>query len=169
MHDAAFAYVAATVNRHQLGGNVLDVGGRNINGTCRHLFNDGCYVVVDIADGSDVDVVADAATLDLPVRFDVVVCTEVLEHTDQASAIVATAYRHLVAGGVFVATMAGTGRAPHSAVDGGPLRPDEFYRNVTADDLTGWLTDAGFDATDIDDIGDDIRCTAWRLTDGPDV
>ena len=58
--------------------------------------------------------------------------------------------------------MAGHGRAPHSAVDGGPLRGGEFYRNVTADTLTGWLVDAGFTSFDVDDVGEDIRCTAWR-------
>ena len=155
------SYVAATVAAYGIGGDVLDIGGRDVNGTPRHLF-DGRYVVVDLAAGPNVDHVVDAVVLALGETFDVVVCTEVLEHSDRAGELVATAHRHLADGGVFIATMAGTGRAPHSAVDGGPLRRRRVYRNVTADDLAGWLEAAGFDRFDIDEAGDDIRCTAWK-------
>ena len=43
-------------------------------------------------------------------------------------------------GGVFIMTAAGEGRLPHSAIDGGPLRQGEFYHNVTASELEGWLS-----------------------------
>lgn len=165
MHDAAYAYVAATVDRFDLhtARTVLDLGGRNVNGTTRPLFADTTtYVVVDLADADNVNVIADAADVDLGVTFDVVVSTELLEHTDRGAAIVANAYRHAEPGGMFVATMAGPGRAPHGQHGAALPAPDEFYRNVHPDDLRGWLSSAGFTMFEIDRAGVDVRCWARR-------
>ena len=71
-------------------------------------------------------------------------CCEVLEHTRAASAIVRNAHALLAPGGHFVVTAASAGRPPHSALDGGPLRAGEYYRNVDRRDLAGWLVGAGF-------------------------
>jgi hypothetical protein len=67
--------------------------------------------------------------------WDCVVCCEVLEHTASALVIIANAYRALLHDGVFIMTCAGERRAEHSAFDGGPLRPGEFYRNVSESQL----------------------------------
>jgi SAM-dependent methyltransferase len=105
-----------------------------------------------------VDVVADAATYQPDFTPDTVVCCEVLEHAENAAAIVENAYRMLAPGGLFIMTCAMEPRAPHSAVDGGPLeriestfqawhpcmyRPvgggaAEFYRNVSVLDFQRW-------------------------------
>jgi hypothetical protein len=100
-------------------------------------------VSVDVEPGPGVDVVADAATYVPPAPPACVVCCEVLEHAVTAPVIVSNAGAMLQPGGLLIVTAAGAGRAPHSAVDGGPLRPGEYYRNVEANDLLGWL--AGFD------------------------
>jgi hypothetical protein len=50
----------------------------------------------------------------------------------------------LAPGGRLVVTAAAPPRAPHSAVDGGPLRPGEHYRNVDPDALGAWLRGVGF-------------------------
>jgi len=140
--------------------SVLDLGGRNVNGTPRYLFPGVRYVSVDIRPGDCVDVVADCADVDLGEGFDLVISTELLEHTDRAEQIVAAARRHLNPGGVFVATMAGPGRGPHGA-SGEPLPPPgEFYRNVEPAHLERWLQAAGFDEWTIDQSGPDLRCTA---------
>ena len=81
VHDAAYAYVNKVVAEHGLGGSVLDLGGRDVNGSVRELFNASRYVTVDIAPAPSVDVVADAADLDLGETFDVVISTECFEHT----------------------------------------------------------------------------------------
>lgn len=163
MHDAVLDYVGRMVAQHELGGDVLDLGGRDVNGTPRHLFPDTTlYTVVDINDAPNVDIVADAAELDLGYVFDVVVCTEVLEHTERAADIVKSAFRHLKPGGVFVATMAGPGRARHSAHGDSTLRPGEFYENVEPETLAGWLSAAGFASWLLDQDGQDVRCTAFR-------
>jgi SAM-dependent methyltransferase len=165
MHDAVLSYVA----RHASAGirdgcTVLEFGSRDINGTARSVFTASRYVGVDSIDGPCVDIVADAATVNVGEQFDVVVCTEVLEHVDDitAAAICANAWRHLAPGGVLVATMAGIGRHEHSAIDGRGLHPGEFYRNVDAPTLADWLSSAGFTSFEIDIAGLDIRCTARK-------
>lgn len=117
----------------------MEIGGRNVNGSVRPLFPDAPYVSVDVRPGPEVDVVADGATFVPEVPPACVVCCEVLEHTPAAEAICRHACAILAPGGHFIVTAAGEGRAPHSAIDGGPVRPDEFYRNVWVDDLRLWL------------------------------
>jgi hypothetical protein len=80
MHDEAMAYVEQRRTDEALA--VLDVGGRWINGGVRELFpNADPYVSLDIVDGPGVDIVADAATWVPDRAYDLVVCTEVFEHT----------------------------------------------------------------------------------------
>lgn len=161
MHDAVRTYVA-----DKLTGlspvDVLDLGGRDVNGSTRDLFGDVNYVVVDIAEGPGVDIVANAADLDLGRTFDVVLSTEVLEHTARAAEIVAAACRHVSRGGVFIATMAGPGRHPHGASGESSPPPGEHYENVAPDVLERWLSDAGFSSWDVDQLALDVRCIAWR-------
>lgn len=162
MHEA----VTDWVGRYTPGvERVLELGSRNINGSVRSLFVDAVdYVGVDPVPGRDVDIVGDGATVFVPRSFDMAVCTEVLEHVDDiiAAGIIANAFRHLVPGGRFVMTCAGPGRAPHSAIDELPIRPWEFYRNVDSALLEKWLTAAGYASWEIDQLGADMRCVAWK-------
>ena len=163
MHEAVTDFVGRYADTS---GRVLEIGSRNINGSVRHLFAGAAdYVGVDAVDGPGVDIVGDGATIEVLFdSFDVVACTEVLEHVDDtiAAGIIANAHRHLVAGGRFVMTCAGPGRGAHSAIDERPIRPWEFYRNVDADLLAAWLSDAGFVRWEIEPLGADMRCVAWK-------
>ena len=152
------------VGRWVAPGRVLEFGSRDINGTVRDLFpNADEYLGVDPQEGPGVDLVADAASCDAGLnRWDVVVCTEVLEHAEDAAGIIANAYRHLRADGRFIMTCAAPGRGPHSAIDENPIRDFEFYRNVDGAMLAGWLGAAGFQQWTIDLHGFDIRCVAYR-------
>lgn len=164
MHSAALAYINAVMPAAV--DSVLEFGSRNINGSVRDLVPTiSRYVGVDLAAGPGADIVADAATVEVPGDlFEVVVCAEVFEHApdDACLAMCRNARRHLVDGGTFIATMAGPGRAPHSAVDGGGLQPGEFYRNVTKETLGKWLVAARFGPWRVDVLGDDVRCMAVR-------
>jgi hypothetical protein len=163
MHDAVIAYVGQSPAART--GSALEFGSRNINGSIRALFpHASSYVGVDLAEGPDVDIVADAGTVSVPGLFDTVVCCEVFEHADDLACqmIVTNAHAHLKAGGVFVATMAGPGRGEHSAIDGAGLHPGEFYRNVDRILLACWLETAGFFEYEIDQAGRDMRCTARK-------
>lgn len=162
MHEAAYQYVAKAVARYGPFERVIEVGGRDVNGSVRGLFDCDRYWSVDIEDGPGVDEIADFGTLKVRGDWDCVVCCEVLEHAPSALQLIANAGRALKRTGVFIMTCAGTGRPQHSAIDGGYLRPGEFYRNVTESQLDEWLESAGFTWWSIDVAGPDIRCVAGR-------
>lgn len=163
MHPEAHEWVA----RHRTDDPVvvLDIGGRNINGTVRGLFRGADYTALDILAGDGVDVVADAASWVPDRAYDVVVCCEVFEHTAVWPQICATAFVALKPGGKFVVTCAGPGRGEHSAIDGQfHLHPGEHYANVPAGDLGAVLTGCGFvDITTEQRTGPcDTRAVAWK-------
>lgn len=139
MHPAASAFVALTAERFGPFESVLELGGRDINGSVRPFFAPSRYVSVDIVDGPGVDVVADATVYRPDERFDAVVCCETLEHVPDPDGFIATAWGALHPGGVLIVTAACPPRAGHSAVDGGSLRAGEFYLNVEPALLAAWL------------------------------
>lgn len=171
MHDAAMAYVRGVLQRTVIPpGPVLEIGGRNINGTVRPLFHEvGPYASIDLYDGPGVDLVGDVCELN-PVRtvrqlfhrpnVSCVVCCEVLEHTSLGDIICHWAARALAPAGVFIVTAANPSRVPHSAIDGGPLHDGEYYQGVSPEDLRRWLQ--YFDHCDITTQGADIYATAWK-------
>lgn len=153
MHEAARQWVALHVPDRKV--DVLEVGGRDINGTVRDLFDASSYLSIDLVAGNGVDEVADFTTWKGK-KVDVVVCCEVAEHTPDWPALLENAARHLRKGGLLIFTAAGPSRAPHSAVDGDVLRDGEFYENVDPDDLRDVLM-GHFERHVIDVAGDDVR------------
>lgn len=137
MHKHAFAFLVANESTRPPG-LVIDLGGRDVNGSPRDLFGEP-YRAVDQWAGPGVDVVADAASYESTEPAACVICSETLEHAWDAPEIVANAYRLLQPGGVLLVTAAGTDRPPHSAVDGKALRAGEFYRGIAESDLRRWL------------------------------
>lgn len=83
MHDSVLRWVASRVDASGLADReTLEVGSLNVNGSARTFFR-GRYVGVDMREGPGVDVVGNGH--DLPFErasFEVVVCTEVLEHDE---------------------------------------------------------------------------------------
>ena len=163
MHPEAMQWVAYQT-RNKTYGTVIDLGGRNVNGTTRDTIGCDLYIAVDIAPGDGVDVVCDAAEYRPEEPVECVVTTEMLEHTPRAADIVAAAFEMLIPGGEFIGTAAGVGRPPHSAVDGNRLREGEHYANIDKSDLFDWLHDTGFVDIQIDvqRRPADIRWTARR-------
>jgi SAM-dependent methyltransferase len=163
MHREALQWVV----RHAPSGplRVLDLGGRNINGSVRDVWDSAAsFTVLDIEPGPGVDIVADAGDWmpDPDARFDVVTCCEVFEHTDRMIAICRTAWRACVSGGRFIVTCAGPGRAPHSGADGGSPRAGEYYRNVPPHELRGALLLSGWGDITVDQFGEDVRAVAVK-------
>lgn len=155
MHQTAYQWIAKTVAQLPTRRSVLEIGSRDVNGNIKGVFNHADqYYGIDLVEGSGVDEVADAAKFRTDERFDTVVCSEVLEHTDSARDICRNAHQHLTRGGVFLVTAAGAGRVPHSASDGGELKEGEFYRNVLPRDLRWWLSDFAMVMVDIETAGD---------------
>lgn len=165
MHEAARQWVAAHATAERVA--VLDVGGRDVGGpwggSVRDLFPAADpYVVLDVAPGPDVDVVADAADWTPDRQYDVVVAVECFEHTHRWPEICATALAALRTGGRLIVTMAGPGRAPHGALGGPCPAPGEYYANVAPDDLAHVLKGQGWDGIVVDQAGLDLRATAVK-------
>ena len=158
MHPAVVDFVT----EHSTGRPVdlLDVGGRDINGKVAHLFPSAARTVVDLHDAPDVDIVGDICTLGLVEVADVVLCLEVLEHVENWRDIVTACANACRPGGLVLVTCAGPGRGEHSAIDGGPLRAGEWYGNITADELGDHMTECGLDGS-ARQVGDDTQ--AWGV------
>jgi SAM-dependent methyltransferase len=155
MHPEAFSFLEESLNsvrtmRFSDRTHVLEFGSRNVNGSPRELFTSNVtYLGVDIESGRDVDVVYDAAEINLPDLFDIAICMEVAEHTPRWEEIILNAARHLVnPHGIFIFTAACDPRPPHSAVDGHNMEPREwisdpafvesgreYYKNIEPDEL----------------------------------
>lgn len=145
MHDEAYAAVEriaaayGLLRRKNLA--VLDIGGRNINGTVKDLFATNVWVALDAVKADGVDIVADARTWEPDRFYDLVVCTEVLEHVHGWPAILATAANALTDDGVLIVTCASDRRPPHGAAGGPWPEPGEHYRNVQPAELAAALAD----------------------------
>jgi hypothetical protein len=137
---------------------VLDIGGRNINGSCRDLFPNAEYTAVDQYDGPGVDIVADVAEWTPPRRYDVVIATEVFEHCEKWPLLVAAAFE--ATRDLFICTMAGPGRGEHSGIDGNALQQGEFYENIDPERLREVLEQVGFSQIEVDVQGLDVRAVA---------
>jgi SAM-dependent methyltransferase len=150
MHPQALAWIAAHATTEPV--SVLDIGGRNVNGSPRPLFPNAMdYMVLDILQGEDVDIVVDAATWEPDRQWDVVLSAECLEHAADWPAICQTAYKACAPGGRFIITTAAPGRPVHSGVDGGPvLHPGEHYANVPALELERVLLETGWREVQVD-------------------
>jgi hypothetical protein len=162
VHPAAYQFVADALAAYPLRpGLTVELGGRNVNGSIRGLFPSP-YLAVDIRPGVGVDVVADGASWLPPAPAVRVVCCEVLEHTAAAPVLVHQAWRMLDWQGVAYITAAAPSRAPHSALDGGPVRKGEYYRGVSAEMLVAWLTPFERHAVVEDPDAGDVYAIAWK-------
>lgn len=162
MHPAAMEWISRFRTDDKV--KVLDVGGRNINGTPRELFPNAKYVTVDLLEHDSVDHVGDILDLDakkLGGPFDLIIYAEVAEHSEDWVAHLAHMFGMLKADGLLVITAANLNRTPHSSVDGGPLRDDEFYENIDPQMLADELY-ALTDYVQIEEHRDDVRAMAGK-------
>jgi hypothetical protein len=154
---------------------VLDIGGRDVGGewggSPRPLFpNATVYHVLDINDGPDVDIVADAATWQPNGRrYDVVVSAECFEHTGSWPAILRTAFAACKPGGRLIVTMAGPGRPIHGALGALELEVGEHYANIRPERLRRVLERTGFVDINIDQQPEpaDVRAVATKPREEP--
>lgn len=160
MHAEAHAYVAGVVAALGPFRSVLEIGARDINGSVRPLFGDTDYTAIDIAPGPGVDLVADAAEWEPHRKWDAVVCCEVFEHTARWPRILQTMTTALAIPGVLIVTAACDPRAPHSAIDGGPVRSGEHYANLDPEVLWHRLSALGFTVEMTTDTRGDVYVTA---------
>lgn len=141
---------------------VLEIGSLDINGSIRPIFYPFAekYIGIDTQEGPGVDVVTSATDYLKPRYFDIVICAEVFEHTPDWKKIIDNSYENLVDGGIFISTMAGEGRAPHSALDENPIREWEHYSNIGWWELNQALK--AFKTKEVNVLGTDTRCWAIK-------
>lgn len=163
MHKEAYAYVQKHVAALSFD-RVVEFGSLDINGSVRGLFDCDEYHGIDLQEGPGVDEVADVVDW-RGEPADAVVCCEVLEHAPDVLGIIESAFVNLKQNGLLVITCATGHRKPHSAVDGGRLRQDEWYRNVEVDDLKTYFTNL-FGILDLTVVGErgDLYCVARKLS-----
>jgi len=87
MHYSAYANAEKFYNKYcEIGienKNILDVGSYNVNGTLKPIFEKGKYIGLDMEEGRNVDVVANAH--EIPFKdghFDIVLSSSCFEHDD---------------------------------------------------------------------------------------
>lgn len=166
MHDAVLDFVASNAPQYPAM-RILDIGGRDINGTAIHLFPaDAMVTVVDLHPAPNVDIVGDITELHFEEPFDVVLCLEVLEHAPNWKDIIASCAALTDTEGWLIATAAGPGRPVHSGIHGNAdegMRPGEWYENIDPIDLQAQLDATGMVGT-VEVAGLDVRVAA-RWTD----
>lgn len=142
MHPAAFEFVSRYATRDPI--SVIEIGSRDINGSVRPHFPAASWIGIDVIAGPSVDVVIDAMIYKPSQQVDMVICCEVFEHESRWKDILVRALAWLKPGGQIILTCGGIGRDPHSAIDGGPLRPGEWYQNVSEHRMRYALEITGF-------------------------
>lgn len=163
MHDESRAFVAQAIDWYGPFKAVLDVGGRNVNGTYRdleQLLPVETYFAVDKAAGEGVDQIIDFAAEGALLEhrgsfkdgghgyvirrlFDLAICTNVFEHEPRWRQIPANVAAHLAPGGIFIVTVPGPAFPTHCD-DGSALVDGVFYEPGNPEDLSTALVEAGF-------------------------
>lgn len=148
MHREAFEFCEKAANKIGRsasfdGMQIIDVGGRNVNGSVHQLFSGAIFTTTDIMEDDGVDFVVDFSSvgivdlLDIESKFDVAISTEVLEHSPNWPNIVKNIVDCTKPRGWIIITCATDGRPPHSAIDGHYLTDmdNEYYCNVSQNDF----------------------------------
>lgn len=122
--------------------NVLEIGSLNVNGSVRTFFENCNYTGIDVGTGPGVDLVCPGQ--DFPGKaqeFDVIVSTEVFEHTEQWDTIFLNMLRMLKRDGLLTFTCASYGREQHGTslfdAAASPLTSGkvDYYKNLVEDDF----------------------------------
>lgn len=145
MHREVRLFVQGVASRfpeHFTETKVLEFGARNINGDVRDLFAPSCEITgVDCVNGPNVDHVCLCHDFHSTTLYDVVFCTEMLEHDPHWRSTLESMYRLTKGGGLVFLTCATEGRSEHGTTDrpyhiGTAEGPDpRYYRNLTERDI----------------------------------
>jgi len=141
MHTEALAFLETVSDRIMRTGVALDIGGGGKLGEpSRAVFGGSLrWDVLEPEPGEGVTLLADATSWQSPYGWDLVICTEVLEHVGLWRNVVANAVRAVVPGGSLVITCAGPGRKPHSMHGYEHPAEGEHYQNIRPEELASTL------------------------------
>jgi hypothetical protein len=125
-----------------IGTNVLEIGSLDINGSVRRFFESCEYTGIDIGPGPKVDIISNGE--DFPERagkYDVVISTEVFEHTENWDLIFLNMLRLMKRHGIVIFSCASWGREQHGTSlfhsDSAPYvaATNDYYKNLVPDDF----------------------------------
>lgn len=143
MHDESRQYLSKWATTDEV--RVIELGSRHTWGErIRDLFPNAHYYGIDAQPGEGVDEVANAATWLPDELVDIVISSEVFEHTPNWRDIVTNSFDMLKPGGRAVFTCAGPGRSIHGIVTDNP-DDRNHYANVDRLELLYVMEAAGFD------------------------
>lgn len=119
---------------------ILDVGSYDINGTIKKFFPLNKYLGVDLVRGPNVDIVLNGDSLHkLHKKFNIVISTEVFEHTVNYKDIFLSMYNVCEDDGYVIFTCASRGRIEHgtnrSCINDNPSSDGFYYKNVFKKDF----------------------------------
>ncbi len=142
------------------GKRIIDIGSYNVNGSFRPIFESwkpAEYVGVDIAEGPGVDVVCTAEeTLAKfgPESFDMVISTEMIEHTRNWRKVISNFKNLCKPGGVILVTTRSYGSHYHAY-------PNDFWR-YEADDFKNIFSDLIINKIDTDPVDPGVVIKATK-------
>jgi len=132
---------------------ILDVGAYDVNGSLKDMvmkFNPRLYVGVDIREGPNVDIVCDISDIEHLFEmesFDVVICTEVLEHVENWRVAIDNLRQVVKSGGFILITVPTIGFPYHGY-------PNDYWR---------------FTLDNFRDIFSDFDWIAWQQHNDPGI
>lgn len=136
---------------------VLEIGSLDVNGSVRGFFEQSDYTGIDIGPGEKVDVVCNGE--DFPGKakqFDVVLSTEVFEHTEDWDLILLNMLRLVKRNGMVLFSCASWGRGQHGTslfIPGAAPHvssSNDYYKNLTEAEVKSalrldyWFADYSF-------------------------
>ena len=113
--------------------NVLDVGSLNINGTNKRYFKGCNYLGLDLCKGKNVDIICPIHLFETSQKFDVIICTEMLEHDKHWKKSLLAMKDLLKKNGLLILTAAGINREEHGTSFKEPCSSpftNDYYRNI---------------------------------------
>lgn len=112
------------------GGDILEIGSRDVNGGVRQFFDQHNYTGIDSEDGPGVDRVMNAYDLmnrTWPPQFDLIIATEVLEHLSRPWIVVGAMHKLLKSNGKLLISVPANGFPEHRyPIDVFRYMPDAF-------------------------------------------
>lgn len=152
--------IKARFPKHFENAYVLDVGGLDINGTNLYLFHANCsYVGIDIIKGKNVDIDCLIHKYSSIIKYDTIICTEMLEHDKYIYLSVRKMISLLKPGGLLLITAAHLGRKEHGTTRNHPTESpgtNDYYRNVDVFDFL----DNVYDRYEFTEFGIEINETS---------
>lgn len=140
--------------------SVIDVGSLDINGNNQYLFENCSYLGVDIVKGKNVNLVLPIHLLEYPLKFDVVISTEMLEHDRFWMESLRKMYDLLREDGLMVITCAAPGRPEHGTSKHLPEsspKTNDYYRNISEQDFSNILPPSKFKEYNLRIQKDDLQ------------